>query len=78
MMMQRARLPDSLAAGELEVDALHDHLSGDHHEKTPNEDEQQFGAREHGEGGESATESERPRVAHHDLSGRRVPPEESD
>ncbi len=82
-MVQRTHQEDPAALavpplGDLEPRALQDHRARDDEEQAADEHEQQLGAAQDREGGERAAEAERAGVAHDDLRGVRVPPQEAD
>jgi hypothetical protein len=83
MVMQRRdpEHPERFSGLEL-GDSEHAHLDDDRHrddhEQAAEQDQQQFGPGDDGQAGQRAAEGERAGVAHEDLGGRRVPPQEAE
>src|SRR3984893_17098026 len=76
VVLQRGH-PEHPLAGQLERPHLDHHRQGDEHEQAAEQEEQQLGLGGDGQPGERAAEGQRAGVAHEDLGGWRVPPEEA-
>ena len=75
-MVERCHPEDTFTGGFKDAD-LNDIRENNRDEQASHDDGEQLRLREHRQAGDSATKSESTRVAHEDLSGRRVPPQEA-
>ncbi len=77
-MVLQGRHPEHPPPGELEEPHLDDHRQGDEDEQAAQQDQQQLGAGEDGQPGQSPAEGQRPGVPHEDLGRGGVPPQEAE